>query len=72
MSVSSHEEGIHPVELREYFEWILEEFDGSLVEGRAGVNYHVEITRLEETDDGDLRAVEGANVPSENTEEENL
>jgi len=59
-----HSGPVNPDEIRRYLRWVLEEFDGSLVESRSanGEHYHVEVTRLEDTEDGQLEAVEGANV----------
>lgn len=51
-----------PEELKDYFEWLLEDHDGQLVESPIGEDYYVEVTRLEEDGEETLRSVEGARI----------
>ena len=51
---------VAPADVRKYAEWLLDEFDGSVVESpaEASYHYHIEVTKLTETPDGSLRPVD--------------
>lgn len=59
---------VDPRELEKYFEWVIEEHDGSLMErAKPGNTYSIDVQRMEMREDGKWQAVtdDGGDTESE-------